>query len=172
MRLSPGHHARLRAEIACSPEVFGYSSPAWSGELLSEHLRSHHRFELCARQSRRLLRSFGVGPAPRARKERPRRALNPQQSSADPSPLKRLASEVVMGKAMRQELALRKIQRLGSSGLPLHPFVLTLFDLIAEAIPSGDLPRAIWTDPESSSSWVFDNLDQSIWVPVLGSSNT
>jgi DNA-binding CsgD family transcriptional regulator len=167
MRLSPGLHARVRAEVAYSPEVFGYVSPAWSGELLSDHLRSRHGVELCARQSRRLLRSFGVGPAPRTRKERSGGALNPLQSTGDASPFKRPAPEVSVGKTRRQELALRKIRRLASSGLPLYPFVLTLFDLIAEAIPAGDLARGMWTDPGSSSSWVFANLDQSKWVPVL-----
>lgn len=167
MRLSPGQNARVRAEVACSPKVFGYSRSAWSGKLLSDHLLAHHGVELCARQSRRLLRSFGVGPAPPPRKRPPCGALNPLQSSADASPLKHLSSEALVGKARQQELALRKIRRLASSGLPLYPFVLTLFDLIAEAIPAGDLARGLWTDPGSSSSWVFANLDQSKWVPIL-----
>jgi len=62
---------------------------------------------------------------------------------------------------------LGQLRRLASSGLPLYPFIQTLFDLIGEAIPAGDLPRALWTDARSSSSWVFANLDVAKWVPVL-----
>jgi DNA-binding CsgD family transcriptional regulator len=62
---------------------------------------------------------------------------------------------------------LRQVRRLASSGLPLYPFILTLFDLIGEAIPAGDLPRALWADARGSSSWVFANLEVAKWVPVL-----
>jgi DNA-binding CsgD family transcriptional regulator len=68
---------------------------------------------------------------------------------------------------LSKEVALRRIRRLASSGLPLYPFVQTLFELVAEAIPAGDLPQALWTDPESGLSWIFANLDQAKWVPVL-----
>jgi hypothetical protein len=71
------------------------------------------------------------------------------------------------GKAGQQALALQKIRRLASSSLPVYPFVLTLFDLTREAIPMGDTPQAISTDPTVGSSWVFSNLDQSKWVPIL-----
>jgi DNA-binding CsgD family transcriptional regulator len=71
-----------------------------------------------------------------------------------------------VGKARLQEQALRRIRRLAGSGLALHPFVHTLFDLMADAIPAGDIPRAMETDP-SNPSWVFGNLDQAKWVPIL-----
>ena len=81
--------------------------------------------------------------------------------------LDRLVPRVTsVGKARLQEQALRKIQRLASSGLALHPFIHTLFDVMADAIPAGDLPRAMETDP-SNPSWVFGNLDQAKWVPIL-----
>ena len=67
----------------------------------------------------------------------------------------------------RKESVLGQVRRLASSGLPLYPFIQTLFDLIDAAIPTDDLPRALWADARASSSWVFANLDVAKWVPVL-----
>ena len=41
-RLSAEQRSRLRAEIERLPELFGYSRSAWTGELLSGHLRSRY----------------------------------------------------------------------------------------------------------------------------------
>jgi DNA-binding CsgD family transcriptional regulator len=163
-RLSAEQRARVKAEIARSPKTLGYARTFWSGELLSAHLRSRYGIRLSERQGRRLLRAFGVAPGPPRRNQPPGGLAKPVVTCADTLSFN---SATLVGSARRHELALRKIRRLASSGLPLHLFVLTLFDLIAEAIPAGDLARAMWTDAEVASSWVFANLDQSKWVPVL-----
>jgi DNA-binding CsgD family transcriptional regulator len=168
MRLSAEQGARVRAEIASPPQSFGYLGATWNGKLLSRHLGTNLGIELGVRQCRRLLRVYGVAPAPRRRNPRPCAAAEPV-CAPENEPLRNsgmLVRSPVAG-ARRKDLVLRKIRRLASSGLPLYPFVLTLFDLIAEAIPAGDLPRGILTDPTTNLSWVFANLDQAKWVPVL-----
>jgi DNA-binding CsgD family transcriptional regulator len=167
-RLSPEQRARIKAEITRSPEVLGYARTAWSGKLLSTHLRSRHGIRLSERQSRRLLRMFGVAPGPRRRNPFPARPSDTVTICPDTPAFNGSAPSLSpIGKTRLQGLVLRKIRRLASSGLPLHPFVLTLFDLIAEAIPAGDAARAIQIEPRSNSSWVFANLDQSKWVPIF-----
>ena len=154
----------LRADLACLPESFGYLAPSWTGELLSQHLRARYSIARSPRQCRRILRTLGIARAPARR--------NPLPVAAERSGVTipfNLPEAFVsrIRKARQQELALQKIRRLSSSGLPVYPFVLTLFDLIQDAIPTGDTPRATSTDPTLGSSWVFSNLDQSKWVPIL-----
>lgn len=167
VRLSVEQRTRIRLEVARPPASFGYLSAAWNGRLLSRHLYTAHGIEIGERQCRRLLRTFGH----RAHSEVP----GPSPAPAEPVPgvrnesspdSSRFVGTPICG-ARTREIVLRKIRRLASSGLPLYPFVLTLFDLIAEAVPAGDLPRGILTDPTSNLSWVFANLDQAKWVPVL-----
>ena len=168
VRLSAEQRAWVRAEVARPPDGLTHPFAAWNGGLLSQHLRTNLGIELSARQCRRLLRVFGVAAAPTHRNPPPcaaAEAVRILQSEPFPS------AAALVGRASvgpgRKELVLRKIRRLASSGLPLYPFVLTLFDLIAEAIPTGDLSRGILTDPASELSWVFVNLDQARWVPIL-----
>jgi DNA-binding CsgD family transcriptional regulator len=156
--------AQIRADVASSPKALGYPAASWTGELLSRHLGERFNVELSARQGRRVLRDFGITPPPKRRNSpsvrEPRSEIpTPSKSSWD------FGSRG--GKARHQTLALRKIQRLASSGLPLYPFVLALFDIMDDALAMGDTPRAITTAPELGSSWVFANLDQSKWVPIL-----
>jgi hypothetical protein len=104
---------------------------------------------------RRLLRAFGIAPGNRRRNSGPcasTKLYRPvQHHSLDGA----LLAGSPISKLRQQGLVLRKIRRLASSGLPLYPFVLTLFDLIAGAIPAGDLPQGIMTDSPSSFSWIF-----------------
>jgi len=165
VRLSAEQRARVRAEVTRSPDGLTRPFAAWNGRLLSQHLRSNLGIELSARQCRRLLRVFGVAAAPTYRNPPPSaaaEAVHVLQSEPFPN-----AAALARRPSAGPELVLRKIRRLASSGLPLYPFVLTLFDLIAEAIPAGDLTRGILTDPASELSWVFVNLDQARWVPIL-----
>lgn len=163
-RLSVLQRTRVRTDVAQPPGSFGYSEGGWTGALLSRHLRDSHRIALGERQCRRLLSALGISPGPRRRN-----LAAPEPVCVTIAPCTNssgLARRPISG-AMRRELALRKIRRLASSGLPLYPFVLTLFDLLAEAIPGGDLPQALQTDPSNNLSWIFANLDQAKWVPVL-----
>jgi DNA-binding CsgD family transcriptional regulator len=167
VRLSDGQRACLRAEVARPPEKFGYSGAAWSGELLSRHLRNRHGIELGARQCRRLLRAFGIAPGNRRRNTRPSAGTERFRAVQHQPIDSAVSAGSPITKAGRQDLVLRKIRRVASAGLPLYPFVLTLFDLIAEAIPAGDLPQAMLTDPASNLSWIFANFDHAKWLPVL-----
>jgi len=165
VRLSAEQRARVRAEVTRSPDGLTRPFAAGNGRLLSQHLRSNLGIELSARQCRRLLRVFGVAAAPTYRNPPPSaaaEAVHVLQSEPFPN-----AAALARRPSAGPELVLRKIRRLASSGLPPYPFVLTLFDLIAEAIPAGDLTRGILTDPASELSWVFVNLDQARWVPIL-----
>jgi DNA-binding CsgD family transcriptional regulator len=168
-RSSLEQDARIQADAACAPDTFGYSAPGWTGELLSQHLRARHGVVLSARQGRRILRGLGIAPSPSRRNPLP---VAGQTSSVMKPLIPAEAFPSSVGKARQQAAALQKIQRLASSGLPLHPFVLTLFDLMADAIPVGGTPSALFVDPELGTSWVFANLDESKWVPILMSKLT
>src|SRR5262249_5069578 len=50
VRLSHAQAARIGADLAQSPETFGYARTSWSGVLLSTHLRKHHGISLSERQ--------------------------------------------------------------------------------------------------------------------------
>ena len=143
--------------------------PAWNGQLLSHHLRTNRGIELGARQCRRLLRRFGVAPGPRQRDPSPHLAEPIRAPENEPKLNNGKSVGNPVAGLWRKELVLRKIRRLASSGLPVYPFVLTLFDLIGEAVATGDLPQGIQTDPAKALSWVFTNLDQAKWVPILAS---
>jgi hypothetical protein len=171
VRLSDGQRACLRAEVARPPEKFGYSGAAWSGELLSRHLRNRHGIELGARQCRRLLRAFGIAPGNRRRNTRPSAGTERFRAVQHQPIDSAVSAGSPITKAGRQDLVLRKIRRVASAGLPLYPFVLTLFDLIAEAIPAGDLPQAMLTDPASNLSWIFAKLRSCQVASCIGESD-
>jgi DNA-binding CsgD family transcriptional regulator len=165
-RLSAPQRTRVQTEVARPPQSLGYSEGAWNGALLSHHLHYRYGIDLGERQCRRLLRAFGIPPGP-ARRNLTTRARESVGATRMPHTDSGWLARRPISGPMQRELALRKIRRLASSGLPLYPFVLTLFGLMAEAIPGGDLPQAIQTDPSSNLSWIFTNLDQAKWVPVL-----
>jgi hypothetical protein len=167
-QLRPEERAALTDELSLPPTNFGFVEDAWSGRLLSRYLRISRGMEVGARQCRRLLNDLAL---PRRHPATPR-CVDPQIPSAVPWEDAELLSSrrPPLPSALRKESVLGQVRRLASSGLPLYPFIQTLFDLISEAIPTGDLPKGLWTDARVSSSWVFANLDVGKWFPVLANS--
>jgi transposase len=53
--LNSAQMAQLAEELKNSPKVLGYSSQAWTGKLLAEHLERRYRLVLSLRQCQRLL---------------------------------------------------------------------------------------------------------------------
>ena len=48
----------LRADLPRSPKEFGYAQSAWTGKLLSEHLKNMHSISLHTRQCQNILKRF------------------------------------------------------------------------------------------------------------------
>lgn len=126
-RLSQETRQRLRRDLALSPRKFGIAQGRWGGAALAHHLNSRYGLRLSTRHCRRVLRKFGLsnnGP--------PRAAAAATPSPAKPRPVLLPRSDL-----QTKGEALKRIQRLASSGLPKQAFIITLLDLIEDAIPSG-----------------------------------
>jgi DNA-binding CsgD family transcriptional regulator len=62
------------------------------------------------------------------------------------------------GDLANKEVALGRIKRLASSGLPLEPFVRAVFELIHDAVPSSP-NRAFHVGAEGSMAFIFSNVE-------------
>src|SRR5579863_2756441 len=57
-----------------------------------------------------------------------------------------------------KDVALRRIKRLASSGLPLEPYVIALFELMNDAIPSAAL-KAFYTSSNRANAWICNSSE-------------
>ncbi|HUN58415.1 MAG TPA: helix-turn-helix transcriptional regulator [Candidatus Binataceae bacterium] len=72
---------------------------------------------------------------------------------------------MVRSDARNKEVALARIKRLASSGLPLEPFVRTLFVLINDAIPNSP-NQAFYTGSDRSDAYICDTPEVNQKVPL------
>ncbi len=119
---------RLIDELFASPRAVGLRRESWGGGTLALHLRRRYRLDLSVRHCRRLLRQFGIVAASAAPGSDRLPGAQPESSIRLP----RFRSE----QQLRRD-NLKRIQRLASSGLPLHQFLTPVLELIEEAIPTG-----------------------------------
>jgi len=155
---------RLRAELARPPSKLGFSQASWSGKLLAQHLHDHYGVVLGARQCRRILRTSE--PDRRDRRRQIRRA---QESSA-PTPglgvTNRPSSVPPNSDHANKEIALRRIKRICSSGLPLYPLARALFELMGDAIPHGANRVLLADDGHHPDHYITSPSELAKWNPV------
>jgi DNA-binding CsgD family transcriptional regulator len=72
---------------------------------------------------------------------------------------------MMLGDMRRKELALGRIKRLASSGLPLEPFVRSVFELISDAIPSSP-HRAIHVGGERADAYICATPETESIIPL------
>jgi hypothetical protein len=163
-RLAPEDFQHLRAELAQPPSRLGFSQASWSGTLLAQHLRDHYGVVLGTRQCRRILQTSP--PDGRAGSSRPGRA----QESAEQIPSQRLSNRPRAAQANwdhgNKEVALRRIKRICSSGLPLYPLALALFELLDDAIPHGANRVLLADDGNHPDRYVTSSAELARWTPV------
>ena len=133
-RLTQRQLTRLAIDLKKPPALFGYSHNRWNGPLLSRHIASRYGVSLSVRRCREYLRKSGNRSAV------PTLVINRQP----PNELTK-SDERTSSKRRRfltdhelKRRALRRIQRLGSSGLPLIPFARNLFENFSEAVPHAE----------------------------------
>lgn len=162
-RVTAGTFDSLRQRLCSPPSAYGYTGERWTGALLADFLRRSHAVEVTERHSRRLLARLGV-------RDRPRSLA---RGSADDLPASAIGSGVLPVKKARpppgtldKEDSLKRIRRLSSSGLPLMPFVLALWDLLQATVPYAD-NKVFLADPGvNPSAYLMNNPDLAKWVPV------
>ena len=74
----------------------------------------------------------------------------------------------VISDAHNKEVALRRIKRLASSALPLEPFILTLFELIHEAVPSSPL-KALLPGTDDAGRFICNSPELYAALPLAAS---
>src|SRR6202007_3034270 len=65
-----------------------------------------------------------------------------------------------------KEIALKRIRRLSSSGLPLAPFVAALWELLQAAIPFADNKVFLAGAGANPSAHLLNNPELAEWAPV------
>ena len=158
-RLNDSSLRRLRVQLGKPPSQSGLTGECWSGALLGSFLLRRW-VELSPRQCRRLLSKFGVQRSTPVHKARPSSALIASTSVKAPQ------SAALVSDSERKLAALRKMQRLCSSGLPLEPLVQTLFELIEDAIPNA-FNKVFLADPgDHPSRYLVNNPELAKWTPI------
>jgi DNA-binding CsgD family transcriptional regulator len=128
-RLSADNLRCLAVDLKLPPTNFGFGGQEWSGKLLSAHLLNRYGVVLSPRQCRRMLRSGNRRNWESLHFGEDREHASPASVLKSPSRLSIVSDQA------RKESALRRIKRLCSSGLPLHPLATALFELMGDAIP-------------------------------------
>jgi DNA-binding CsgD family transcriptional regulator len=135
-RLDQAKERSLLDDLLRGPRAFRYSATVWSGALLATHLARRYRLTMSDRAGRRMLRKL----IPNA--HTPQRVLRSTDAGTrvisrslglELSPRPFPASD-----ALNKERALRRIKRLAASGLPLEPFVMTMFALVGNGVPNSE----------------------------------
>lgn len=153
----------LRQRLRSPPSAYGYSGERWTGALLADFLKHNYAVKVTARHGRRLLAQLGI----RGRPRRPIRGcagdLPAPATGTGAAPVKK--SRPAPG-ALDKEISLKRIRRLSSSGLPLLPFVLALWDLLQATVPYAD-NKVFLADPGTNpSAYLMNNPDLAKWVPI------
>jgi DNA-binding CsgD family transcriptional regulator len=153
----------LRSDLARVPAQFGYESSRWSGSLLAHHLQRKCGLSLSPRHCRRLLARLGVTP-PVEISAQPDRDTVPWTRKRNAIAPHAMAG--VISDSHTKEVALRRIRRLCSSGLPLAPLVSGIFDLVQAAIPNSD-NKVLLADPGNNASrYLMNNPELAKWTPI------
>jgi DNA-binding CsgD family transcriptional regulator len=148
--LSPRQLGDLTDDLRQTPRAFGYHSDLWSGKLLARHLAERYGVELSARRCRWLLDKL----------EWPR-AVNVSHLLCNPAvnrrPAETAPESAPRARPLSKDIALRRIRRLAVSGLPLEPFVQTLFEIVGAALPLAD-NQTLLADPRPPyTGYVYSN---------------
>lgn len=162
-RVSARVAVALREDLRRSPASSGYSAEFWSGRLLAMHLRARYGIAVSSRHGRRMLARLGV---PRASDgERLLRAPSPAVA-VPASDVTAQSVRGVISDQERKQLALRRMRRLCSSGLPLVPLVSGIFDLVQNAVPNAE-HRVFLADPGNSPSrYLMNDPELAKWTPI------
>jgi DNA-binding CsgD family transcriptional regulator len=163
-KLQPQARQRLSSELRTAPWDSGYDEPEWSGALLARHLLLRYGISVGVRHCRRILATIRERQ-PRGTKAHRRTLLNLDTEKQRSTPLRSLQPFGIAGDLRNKRIALQRIQRLCSAGLPTATFAMTLFDLVGDAIPHGDI--RIMTPDFVNHRWLT-NIDISSWAPTFG----
>ena len=157
--IGPARMDALIRDLGRPPSQFGYPELIWSGTLLSRHVVRVYGTKISTRQSRRILQTV-TAPHPTKRYTPSGRsaAISPPVASAATGPTPGLRSYPSI---YRQQMALARLRKLASSGLPVIPLVTAIFEVIEEAIPSSD-QKALCTAADgnlrSPDNWIRRNV--------------
>jgi DNA-binding CsgD family transcriptional regulator len=153
--IGPARMDALLRDLGRPPSQFGYPELIWSGTLLSHHVVRVYGTKISTRQCRRILQTVTAShPTKRYTSSARSAAISPPLLSAAPQSTPGLRSYPSI---YRQQMALARLRKLASSGLPVIPLVMAIFEVIEEAIPSSD-QKALCTAADgnlrSPDNWI------------------
>jgi transposase/DNA-binding CsgD family transcriptional regulator len=150
----------VAAAVRRPPVDRGLIQPYWTAALLTKHLRSNLGIAFSQRHCRRLLTRLGATrPSPPAGVARRRRF------SEDPiAGHKELAiPQPSLNDFEHKRQAWARIKRLASSGLPLQPFVYTLFDIVRDAVPYDEASPGLVAYSGKGPRWIVRDFNFERW---------
>ena len=159
-RLEPAKRERLARELNVSPASSGYAESKWSGALVAQHLLLRYGIRLGPRHCRRILANIGCSRPRDPRAQSARKLRSPRRESEGSGPWQSLPPLGMSADVRNKQIALKRIQRLCSAPLPMATLAMTLFDLVGDAIPHGDI--RIMTADFENHRWLT-NVDISSW---------
>lgn len=143
-------------DLGAAPSQFGYPQPIWTGALLSRHIARVHGTRISARQCRRILQIV-TGSRPTDQDSRSARNIADNPGVSSHSATVSAPRSRSYPSLYRQQVALARLRKLASSGLPLNQLVMAIFDIVGEAIPSSDqkaLCTAVDGNLRSPNNWI------------------
>ncbi len=127
------------------------------------HLNARYGVAISSRHGRRMLTRLGV---PRASDgERFRRAPSPAVA-IPASDVAAQSARSVISDQERKQLALRRMRRLCSSGLPLAPLISGIFDLVQQALPNSENKVFLAGSGENPSRYLMNNPELAKWTAI------
>ena len=160
--LSTADFQALEADIAQPPSTVGFLRSSWTGTLLAQHLQQHYGVVLGARHCRRILQRCEIGGRGISRVTRT--AQNSSQKPRRPR-IDQAVPNAISDRA-NKDVALRRIKRLCSSGLPLYPLAQALFGLLNDAIPHGSNRVLLADDGSHPDRYVVNSNELAAWGPI------
>ena len=153
----------LAADVRRPPVVRGLTQPYWTALLLTKHIRGNLGVAFSQRHCRRLLNRLGAtrpsAPADVARRRRSsENTIASHKELAVPEPLNDFA---------HKREAWARIKRLASSGLPLQPFVYTLFDIVRDAVPYDEASPGLVAYSGQGQRWIVRDFNFERWFTPL-----
>lgn len=150
----------VAAAVRRPPVDRGLTQPYWTAALLTKHLRGNLGVAFSQRHCRRLLTRLGATrPSPPAGVARSRRfsedTIAGHKELAIPQPS--------LNDFEHKRQARARIKRLASSGLPLQPFVYTLFDIVRDAVPYDEISPGLVAYSGQGPRWIVRDFNFERW---------
>ena len=130
-KLSKQQRLQLAATLKQPPASLGHGSLHWTAAVLRRYIQETFAVRFSLRHCRRLLAPHRPSQAHRSVESHSTERRTDRIFEVG----QRMPATLPVADFRRKLRAMASIKRLASSGIPLQPFVYTLFDVVNDAIP-------------------------------------